>query len=191
MGFRSFILMLMAITPLLAACGGVVSSVPSDEPSPGVAPVLEYKLAEGEKLRISVAGEERLSGEFVIDPAGTISFPLLGKIQAVGLSSRELEESLTGKLRGRYLVNPKVFVEILSHRPFYVMGEVRNVGEFAFKPGLNVVTAILIAGGYGPRASTSRVYIKRASEIEEKEYPAQASVPVHPGDIVRVPERYF
>jgi protein involved in polysaccharide export with SLBB domain len=79
----------------------------------------------------------------------------------------------------------------LSHRPFYVMGEVKNVGEFAYKPGLNVVTAILLAGGYGPRASSSVVYIKRAAGGDEKEHRADVSVPVYPGDIIRVPERLF
>lgn len=187
-GFR----VLMFIIPAaLGACGGVEPLAPTEDMPTGAINAPEYKLANGEKARIVVSGEDKLSGEYTVDPTGNIAFPLVGKVQAAGLSARELEERLAAKLKGRYLVNPRVFVEVLSHRPFYVMGEVRNVGEFAYKPGLNVLTAVLLAGGYSPRASTSFVYIKRASGGEEKEYPAQASVLVFPGDIIRVPERYF
>lgn len=182
----------MIIAPaLLVACGGPAPVSMSEDVPTGSVRGGDYRLAIGEKMRIVVSGEDRLSGEFTVDPVGNISFPLVGKVAAVGLSPKELEESLTGRLKGRYLVDPRVFVEVLSHRPFYVMGEVRAVGEYQYKPGLNVVTAILLAGGYGPRANTSYVYIKRASGNDEKEFPSQASVPVYPGDIVRVPERYF
>jgi protein involved in polysaccharide export with SLBB domain len=188
---RNSIRMLMiAALVLLPACGGQAPA-PSPEDAATGSIGGEYRLANGEKVRIVVTGEDRLSGEFTVDQVGNIGFPLAGKVHAAGLTARELEDSLIGKLKGRYLVNPSVFVEVLSHRPFYVMGEVRTVGEFSYKPGLNVVTAILQAGGYGPRANTSFVYIKRASGGEEKEYSAHPSVPVHPGDIVRVPERYF
>jgi protein involved in polysaccharide export with SLBB domain len=187
-GFR--VLIIIASTAV-GACNGVTPPASTEEAPTGSISPSEYKLANGEKVRIVVSGEDKLSGEFTVDPAGNIAFPLVGKVRATGLSARELEESLGSKLKGRYLVNPRVFVEVLSHRPFYVMGEVRNVGEFAYRPGLNVVTAILLAGGYGSRASTSFVYIKRASGGEEREYPAQAGVLIFPGDIIRIPERYF
>jgi protein involved in polysaccharide export with SLBB domain len=184
--------MLIVTAPiLLVACAGAAPSPSSEDAGTGSIRGSEYRLAVGEKVRIIVSGEDRLSGEFTVDPAGNIAFPLVGKLPAAGRTARELEESLSGRLKGRYLINPSVFVEVLSLRPFYVMGEVRSVGEFAYKPGLNVITAILLAGGYGPRANTSFVYIKRASGGREKEFPAQASVPVYPGDIVRVPERFF
>jgi polysaccharide export outer membrane protein len=176
----------------VGACGGGMTPQVSteDAPTSSISPP-EYKLANGEKVRIVITGEDKLSGEFTVDPTGNIAFPLVGKVRARGLAVRELEESLGGKLKGRYLVNPHVFIEVLSHRPFYVMGEVRSVGEFVYRPGLNVVTAILLAGGYSPRASTGFVYIKRASGGEEREFPAQAGVLIFPGDIIRIPERYF
>jgi protein involved in polysaccharide export with SLBB domain len=187
---RTFCVLIVLAPALLAGCGGITPlSSPEDVPTSSTRS--EYKLDIGEKIRVVVSGEDKLSGEFTVDPTGNIAFPLVGKIQAAGLSAKDLEESLSGRLKGRYLVSPHVFVEVLSHRPFYVMGEVRTVGEYVYKPGLNVVTAILLAGGYGPRASTNVVYIKRASGGEEKEFPALASIPVHPGDIIRVPERYF
>jgi protein involved in polysaccharide export with SLBB domain len=185
------VLIVIASTAVAACGGGAALLAPTEEAPTGSINPPEYRLANGERVRIIISGEDRLSGEFTVDPSGSIAFPLVGKVQSTGLSSRELEESLGSKLKGRYLVNPRVFVEVLNHRPFYVMGEARTVGEFPYRPGLNVVTAILLAGGYGPRASTSFVYIKRASGGEEKEYPAQSGVLIFPGDIIRVPERYF
>lgn len=149
------------------------------------------KLANGEKLRVVVVGEPQLSGDFAVDPAGQISYPMLGQIQAADLTPRELEQSLSQKLKGRYLVNPQVFVEVVSHRPFYIIGEIKSAGEYPYKTGLNIVTAVALAGGYTPRASSSYVYIKRANEGQEKEFPASPNVPVRPGDLIRVPERYF
>jgi polysaccharide biosynthesis/export protein len=187
-GFR--VLIVVASTAV-GACGGTAPTAPAEEAPTGSINPPEYRLANSERVRIVVSGEEKLSGEFTVDPSGNIAFPLVGKVRAAGLSAHDLEESLGSKLKGRYLVNPHVFVEVANHRPFYVMGEVRTVGEFPYRPGLNVVTAILLAGGYGPRASTSFVYIKRASGGEEKEYPAQSGVLIFPGDIIRIPERYF
>jgi polysaccharide export outer membrane protein len=155
------------------------------------AAVPEYKIANGEKVRIIVSGEDKLTGDYLVDPEGQVAFPLIGKVQAAGLSPHQLEANLTAKLKGRYLVNPHIFVETLSSRPFYVIGEAKSPGEFPYKPGLNVITAVALAGGYTPRASDSYVYIKRASEAAEQKYPADPTVAIYPGDIIRVPERYF
>jgi protein involved in polysaccharide export with SLBB domain len=186
----------------LAACAGplgdsetaetstsVTTEATNQASAPGTAE--EYKISNGEKLRITIAGEDKLTGEYVVGADGQIAFPLLGKITAAGLSAHGLEESLVAKLKGRYLVRPHAVVELTSLRPFYVIGEVKNTGEFPYKPGLNVVTALALAGGYTARASSSYVYIKRASEQEEKEFEAGVNVPIMPGDIIRVPERYF
>lgn len=151
----------------------------------------EYKIANGEKLRVTVSGEDKLTGDYLVDPSGQIAFPLIGKVQTAGLTTHQLEVDLTTKLKGRYLVNPRVFVETLTQRPFYVIGEAKAPGEFPYKPGLNVISAVALAGGYTPRASSSYVYIRRASETVEKEYPADPAVLIYPGDIIRIPERYF
>jgi polysaccharide export outer membrane protein len=172
----------------LAACGmAMPAPLSSDGPTAALAEP-DFKLAKGEKVRVTVSGEDKLSGEFTISRAGSIVFPPVGKLQAAGLSRRELEETLAVRLRARHVVDPNVSVEVLTRRPVYVTGEVRNAGEFPYKPGLNVVTAVLQAGGYGPRASTSVVFIKRASGGEEQKFPTRSNVPVYPGDIIRVPE---
>lgn len=149
------------------------------------------KLENGDKLKVTVFNEQQLSGEFIVDGAGNIAFPLIGQVAVAGLSGNEVEQRLTEKLSGRYLVNPKVSVEILSQRPIYLLGEVGKAGEYPYRPGLNVVSAIALAGGFSPRASTSYVTIRRANGGELKDHPVDPTVLVYPGDMITVQERLF
>ena len=144
-----------------------------------------------EKIKVTVFGEDRLSGEYEIDPGGNVALPLAGTVKAAGLSQHELEVALTKKFRGEYLRDPKVTVEVLSFRPFYILGEVARPGEYPFKGGLSVMSALALAGGSTYRASLSSVMIQHAGEAGFKEYPMSPTIPVLPGDLIRVPERYF
>ena len=200
---RIAVIRLLAITVYaagLGACsqqGGQTAGLPTAGPPMQAMPAganqppPEERLASNDKVRVTVYGEPTLSGEFVVDTTGNVAFPLAGQIQASGLTAREFETSITQKLSGRYLVNPKVAVEVLSLRPIYIMGEVKTVGEFQYKSGLNVLSAVALAGGYTPRSNTNVVFIKRANSAQEQEYPASPTIAVYPGDIVRVSERYF
>jgi len=140
---------------------------------------------------VSAYGEEKLRGEYQLNQSGQISLPHAGTIEAKGLTQSELEQALAKKFRSEYLKQPKVTVTIASLQPYYVMGEVEKPGEFAYKSGLNVLTALAIAGGPTYRASRSTVQIQRRGETSMREYPISASVPILPGDVVKVPERYF
>ena len=192
------------LRPLSAAllCGLSLTSCASVD-SLGVATPEEQKaliseaastspnLQPGEKIKVTVFGEDRLSGEYEIDPAGNVSLPLAGTIKAAGLSQREFELALTKKFQGEYLRDPKVTVEVSNFRPFYILGEVAKPGEYPFKGGLNVLSAIALAGGSSYRASRSSVMIQHAGESGFREYPLSPTIPILPGDLVRVPERYF
>ena len=145
----------------------------------------------GEKIRVTVYGEDRLSGEYEVDPGGYVSLPLAGTIKAAGLSKPQLEQALAKKFRGEYLKNPKVTVDVSTFRPFYILGEVGKPGEYPFKSGLNVMSAIALAGGNTYRASKSNVLIQHAGDTGFHEYPLSPTIPVQPGDLIRLPERYF
>ena len=163
--------------------------------SPGapatVIPSKGYVLAPGDKLRISVFNETEMSREYEVDSAGQVTLALIGAVQASGKTPSELQEGLREALGKGYLRNPKVSVEVSSYRPFYVIGEVTKAGEYPFKNGLNVISAVAVAGGYSYRANTGTIYIRRAEEPSEKAYESSNAVLVYPGDIVRVPERFF
>ncbi|WP_246659917.1 polysaccharide biosynthesis/export family protein [Methylosinus sporium] len=189
---RQSFFLLLAMALILTGC----DIVPLPGPSVGNEARLANlagtpRLQPGDKIKITVFGEDKLSGEYDIDPGGFVSLPLAGTIQAGGLTKSELELSLAKKFRGEYLRDPKVTVDIATFRPFYVLGEVEKPGEYPYKSGLNVVSAIAVAGGSTYRASQSRILIQRASGRDFQEYPLTPTIPIHPGDLVRVPERYF
>jgi polysaccharide export outer membrane protein len=145
----------------------------------------------GEKIRITVYNEPSLSGEYDIDPSGVISLPLAGTVRAVGLTQIQLEQQLAQNFRTEYLKNPKVTVTILQFRPIYVVGEVEKQGELPYRSGLNALTAIASAGGGTYRANRNYVLIQHYGETGMKEYPQSAATLILPGDLIRVPERYF
>ncbi len=195
---------------LLAACSGgggsaqdFSPSAPAVEPSalaptiPTVAPAaavsssgLDYTLGSGDKLRVIVFGEQDLSGEFDVTGTGKVSLPLIGQVQATGLTLNQFEDEIANKLKEGYLTSPKVSVEVLNYRPFYIIGEVDKPGEYPYTNGMSVLNAVAVAGGFTYRARQDQVFITRGGDAE-REMAAGQTVPVLPGDIVRIPERFF
>jgi protein involved in polysaccharide export with SLBB domain len=149
------------------------------------------RLQAGEKIRLTVYGEASLSGDYQIDPSGYLSLPLAGTVKAAGLTQAELEQELSRKFRSEYLRNPKVTISITEFRPFYILGEIERPGAYPYTSGLNVLSAIAIAGGTTYRGSRSTVLIQHPGEGGMREYPLTSSVPILPGDIIRIPQRYF
>lgn len=149
----------------------------------------QYRLDSGDHIRIEVYNEENLLREIVINDRGSISYPFIGDINVRGMTSSELESFITEELRGDYLVNPTVFVEITQYRPFYVNGEVEEPGEFPFQPGITVRKAVSIAGGLSDRGSERKIFVIR----EQNEEPARIGLDeqVRPGDIITVDQRFF
>ena len=152
---------------------------------------LNYRLNTGDKLRIQVYGEEDLSLEARVSDSGEISYPFLGVLKVIGMTLGQLAEHIAGKLRGDYLVNPKVSVDIIEYRLFYVNGEVTTPGGFPFQPGITVRKAISLAGGFKERADKDKIFIIRDGSPNDK--PARASLDdkVSPGDIITVEESFF
>jgi protein involved in polysaccharide export with SLBB domain len=151
----------------------------------------DYVLGPGDKVRVIVFGEEGLSGEFVVGGAGKVSFPLIGDVAASGLPVQAFQAELENGLKQGYLKSPRVSVEVLTYRPYYILGEVNKPGEYPYSNGLNVLNSIATAGGFTYRAQTKRVFIRRANETTERPYALTSSVQVAPGDTIRVTERFF
>lgn len=176
---------------------------PSQPPAPVTAPARyvpaavsgitdeHYRLGTGDKLKVTVYGEEDLSGEFLVDGSGQVQLPLVGQVKAATLTIHEFVAEVAKALQDGYLKDPKVSVEVLNYRPFYIIGEVNKPGEYPFESGLNVLGAIALAGGYTYRANDNDVYVRRAGQDKEDEMPASANTKVYPGDIIRIAERLF
>ncbi len=167
----------------------LTSFVSSDVEAAADQPV--YTLGSGDRVRVTVFGEEDLSGEFEVDGSGFISMPLIGEVEAGGLTLRQLEKAISEKLLDGYLKTPRVSVEVRDYRPFYILGEVKEPGNYPYVNGMTVLNAVALAGGYTYRARKKRLLITRANDAERAEQPATENTVVFPGDIVRVPERFF
>src|SRR5262245_33452112 len=97
---------------------------------PAAAVEADYKLAPKDQVTVTVYGQDDLTRTLRVSQSGTITLPLLGEVQAAGLSPTELEQKIEGGLRGRYLVNPRVTVSVaeVQGRQFAVMGAVIRPG---------------------------------------------------------------
>lgn len=160
--------------------------------SEGVGPAgAPYRLASGDRLRIIVFGQDNLSNIYGVDAAGRIAMPLIGSVEAQGLGLRELERQIEARLRGGYLREPKVSVEVDAYRPFFVLGEVTNSGQFPYVAGMSVQTAVAIAGGFSPRAYQSSAEITRriGDRIVTGTVPMTAAI--LPGDTIVIRERWL
>lgn len=151
---------------------------------------LDYRLGSGDRLRVIVFGEDDLSGEFDVTGAGKVSLPLIGQVQASGMTLDEFDNEVRNKLKQGYLTNPKVSIEVLNYRPFYIIGEVDKPGQYPYTNGMNILNAVAVAGGFTYRANQNEVYITRDG-AKEKAYATDQAVKVLPSDIVRIPERFF
>jgi len=150
-----------------------------------------YRLAVGDELRVTVYGHEDLSGEFDIDATGSVSLPLIGDVHAAGLTTTELEDTITALLQPDYLKNPRVSAELISYRPFYIFGEVKLPGSYPYTNGMTVISAVAVAGGFTYRARKNRIRIVRGSGTSQVELEADNDTPILPGDVIEIPERFF
>lgn len=155
-------------------------------------PAPDYRLGTGDKLHITIFGQTDFNGDYDIDSGGNVQLPLIGSFHAAGMSLAQFQKSLAAKLtEGGYFVNPNLTVAVVNYRPFYIIGEVNKPGEYPYVAGMSVVTAIALAGGYTARANDTEAYVRRNGDTKEIEVPADETSKIQPGDIIRVPERFF
>ena len=152
-----------------------------------------YRLASGDVISIFVLGEDDLKREKIrLTDAGTIQFPVLGEIQVKGLTTGDLEQKITsGLLKAQYLKNPKVTVSIDEYRPFFINGEVYKPGGYPYVPGLTVLKAVSLAGGFKDRASKRNMFVVRDGTPNEARKRVDMDTPIYPGDILTVEESFF
>ena len=150
-----------------------------------------YEVGSGDVVRITVFGHADLSGSFTIDGSGFVAFPLIGNVQVSGLNTNQLTRKIAARLRPDFLKNPRVSVEVVNYRPFYIIGEINKPGSYPYVNSMMVINAIALAGGYTPRAKENRVLILRANDNERLKIPADSSTIIMPGDVIEIPERMF
>lgn len=150
-----------------------------------------YTLASGDKMRILVFGQESLSNIYAVDDAGRISMPLIGAVPVSGHTAAQAEADIANRLRSGFLREPHVSIEIEQYRPFFVLGEVAQSGQFPFVNRLTAQTAVAIAGGFSPRAVRDEVEVTRLIDGKRVTGFVPISAAIRPGDTILVKERWF
>lgn len=188
---RRLVLLTLPVLGLAGCATGPVEAAPGEGGSNGDRIIDDYRLGAGDKVRVNVFGEEALTGEFLVSGGGMISLPLVGDIRAAGLTVAEFQRAVEEGLKQGYLLDPKVSAEVLTYRPFFVLGEVGSPGTYPYTNGLTVLNAVATAGGFTYRADTKRVFIRRGGGGDEEVYRLTTSTAVAPGDTIRIGERFF
>lgn len=159
-----------------------------------------YVIGPGDLLAIHVWHEADISGKVPVRTDGKISIPLVGQIQASGLTTETLQAQIAWKLR-EYIKNPEVtvVVEEMNSRQFNVMGEVQHPGSFPLIRPTRVIDALAQAGGFRDFARTTKIYILRQSpqgatvtfpfnyKSVSKGKDVEQNIELRPGDTVVVP----
>jgi polysaccharide export outer membrane protein len=150
-----------------------------------------YSLGPGDKIRVSVFGEDDLSGEYQIDSSGMVRLPLIGTVRAAGFSTAALENAIAGALAQGYLKNPRVNVEVSTYRPFYIIGAVNKPGEYPYVANMSALNAVAFGGGFTDQARQSTIFVRHEGSTTEEEVPASQITMIYPGDVVRVKTTVF
>ncbi len=188
---RRVLAAILAGALFLSGCAG--GALPDQEAPARLTTSLDgYLLEPSNRIRVIVFNEQTLTGDFTLDHSGNIAFPLVGSVRAGGVTAKVVADRIEEALaRGGFLRSPQVSVEVQTFRPFYVLGEVRQPGEFPYTTGLTVLGAIARAGGYDYRARRDGIVLVREVDGEQREYRANERTPLQPGDVVKVLERRF
>ena len=150
-----------------------------------------YTLGSGDKLRVVVFGQQGITGSYMVDASGNVSLPLIGSVPAQGETTGQLARSIVARLKQGYVRDPHVTVEVETYRPFFILGEVTNPGQYPYVPNMTAETAVAIAGGFSPRADKHGIQITRSANGQHYKGDVPLSYPLHPGDTVMVKERWF
>ena len=191
MSYRVVVAGLIAVALGSCASSGGAAIAVATGANAAAASDQDYKLGVSDRVRINVYNEPTLSGEFPVNANGAIAVPLIGDVGAVGKTTSELSREIETRLADGYLREPRVAIDVIGFRPFYILGEVNKPGEYPYSSGLTVMNAVATAQGFTYRADKHKVYIKHPGESSENSVRLDANVPVVPGDTIRIGERYF
>ena len=150
-----------------------------------------YVLGSGDRIRVLVFGQDALSNTYSVGGAGTISMPLIADVKVFGLTTTQTERAIESRLRGGFLRDPHVSVEVDAFRPFFVLGEVTAAGQYPFINGMTIRKAIAVAGGFTPRGFQRQAQITRVIDGVPVVGRFPLDTPIRPGDTITVEERFF
>tara|TARA_R110002167_G_scaffold24436_1_gene85934 strand:+ start:1908 stop:2483 length:576 start_codon:yes stop_codon:yes gene_type:complete len=152
----------------------------------------DYLLGPGDRINIQVFGHEDLSSKAAVGANGAIALPLIGQVKASGLTVSELEELVISRLDEDFVVDPKVAIEVVVYRPFFILGEVNKPGKYDYVVGLSMRKAVAMAEGFTRRGKEEPVLVIREDRSgEAMKFEAGLDSLVFPGDTIEIQRRLF
>ena len=195
-GKRPFLWLAIVILAMsVVGCASTPGKTPAVIGSPAIgdqpdAAIKSYRVNSGDRLRVTVFRHVDLSGEFVLDGGGFFALPLIGAINGGGRTPRQLESDIETAFKdGGYLVNPQVGIEVLTYRPFYILGEVNQPGSYPYVSGMTAINAVALAGGFTYRAKRSSMTISHSDDGPRRSIDATGEI--LPGEILTIHESFF
>jgi polysaccharide export outer membrane protein len=162
---------MMAQLIALAMCAAVSQAAGSQPASPAET---TYRVGAQDVLRVTVFDEPSLSGTFRIDADGSISYPILGRVEVGDRTVRDIEAHLTALLQDGYVRRPRVSVEVAEYRSrsIFIMGEVRSPGRYSLAGDVTLLEVLALAGSFTPTAGTE-IVVLRSQDATRGESPAR------------------
>lgn len=145
-----------------------------------------YEIGAGDVLRINVAGQPGLTGEFPVDATGMLAYPLLGKVKASGLTTQALEKKLVTLLSGDYLKRPEVSVAVKEFNSLrvFVTGEVSKPGPYPLKSDRTLLTLMADLGTLQPDVGHEAVIVRPPdADSAEAVVPSQPTTGLYPNEV--------
>jgi polysaccharide biosynthesis/export protein len=181
--YGAFVVSILPVA-LLLACSNIPmqASVASLETATDLDVSRDYEIGPEDVLEVLVWKNDALSKVVTVRPDGKISLPLIGDVQASGLTASQVTEIITGKLVEYYKEPPSVslIVQQANSYVIYVMGEVQRPAQYQVKRGTTFLQAIALAGGFTPFASTNNMFVLRKANDNSQ----QVAIPVRYKDIL-------
>lgn len=185
-------ILIAGVFAALAVSACATEPLPQGNGSYAVETGHDYRLGPGDKVRVTVFGEDKLSGEFLVANNGDVAVPLVGDVKAGGLTPVAFQNAVQDKLAASGMIRePKVSADVVAYRPYYILGEVSKPGQYPYAIGLTVTKAVATAGGFTYRANDREVFITKEGTAQEVPLNLTAASWIGPGDTIRVAERHF
>jgi polysaccharide export outer membrane protein len=158
-----------------------------------------YRLRQGDLIQVSVWGEDKLQNQSLVLPDGSITYPLAGRVEVVGLTSTEAEKKIAEKLKP-FIPDPQVSVVIvnITGNIAHVLGKVLKPGQVSMTGPMTVLDALSVAGGLDKFANASGIKVLRNTPQGQKAIPVyydqllrgehlESNIILNPGDTIVVP----
>jgi polysaccharide export outer membrane protein len=189
----------LALAVMASACG-------SSQPKPVNLPPPEQAttIGVGDVFEMRIVGEDKLPTDFTVAPDGSVDVPYIKRIKVAGLEPQEVAELVRARLmEEQFFTDPSVSVSVKAYnsKRIEVLGEVQKPGSFPLEPGMTLLRAISLAGGFNSVANRSKIIIRRrakdgktvadtvsAEDISDNKIP---DVPLQAGDSIDVKQRVF